>query len=84
VEASTQRYKLIASGKDERRVMRLFDLRRDTGELDPLAVNGDGERLLAMLLRWEAYWSRRDGPSSLPLRIDAEHEAQLRALGYLR
>jgi arylsulfatase A-like enzyme len=80
----TQTHKLIASGNDERRVMSIFDLRRDAGELNRLDADGEGERLRAMLLRWEAYWARRNGPSSLPLRIDAEHEAQLRALGYLR
>jgi arylsulfatase A-like enzyme len=80
----TQTQKLVAMGKSGHRVMRVFDLRRDAGELQPHPVGAEGGDLRRMLLRWEAYWASREGASSLPLTIDAEHEAQLRALGYVR
>jgi hypothetical protein len=79
----TQTHKLIVRGTAERPVFDTFDVRADPREASPLAWDHRAVGLHAKQERWTAFWERTRARKAESLEIDAEHEAQLRALGYL-
>jgi arylsulfatase A-like enzyme len=81
----TPTHKLIERTQGKRRHTFFYDLRSDPGEhaLRPPG-KGTGRRLDGMLTRWSDYWKAHGRGLSRPITIDAAHEQQLRALGYVR
>jgi arylsulfatase len=78
----TARWKLIESAEGR---IELYDLRNDPGEREEVSARHPEERqrLQAALAAWRKRVQPGDRGAGAPVALDAEREAELRALGYL-